>query len=261
MIVAQWFDKPMRIAQTVWRGLQYSLLSDDNKQCHPFVYCKEFILDVIWSTLNKRSIELYGFHYNPERGWKWSDPPASLNPVRMLLRNKDDADFPEHVPKCLKFLNKLEDEFGFPHSEIEICENATAIAGVESSFVYLLSSPDNWLHAPPLLSLLTLMVRIGMIYDGRKNIWKHAEDVAQGRIKPYQYRDNDHLHRAYKCIQNLIETKCERFPPDRKDNWPVLRGRMCHMEIHENGGIVSLASGAGRWVCPGWYPKLDEAMS
>lgn len=241
MKVEQWFERRMWPQQTVNEGIQYSLLSDDNRQCHPFVYCKEFVLDVTWATITGKPTSIYGFHFSPQ-----SDPPTSLSNVRVLLRNLQDAKFAERVPKCLSFLNKLEGQLKFPKSTVEVCENA------EKGDTFLFTCPQNWQLAPPLLSLLTLMLRIGMVYGGRGDIWRHAQKVTERAIKPYQRRDDVHLKSAWHCIQELIETKCQRFPPDRLANWPA---DAKNWAIHEYGGIVSLASGKGKMISPAWYSQ------
>ncbi len=238
MIVKEWFKGRMNLHQTIWEGLQYSLLSPDYNQGHPFVYCKEFILDAVWATLNNQSTDVYGFKYNPELN------PVSINPLKMLVRNLEDPNFKDKVPNCLKFINKLEKEFGFSKTQVELCENA------EKAYTAQFIISEQWLHAPPLLSLLTLMIRIGMIYNGKENIWNHSFKVSNKLLKSYQIKDDQHLRDSYDCIQDLIKTNCRRFNAHRLDNWPKnVRG----IYIHEFGGIVSLAKGRG--ICSSWYKK------
>jgi len=166
----------------------------------------------------------------------------------VLIRNMDDRHFSGRIPNALNFINNLENELGlgFGSSTAELCENA------EKGPTYLFTCPKSWQQAPPLLSLLTLMLRVGMTYEGG-DIWLHACDVADNVIKPYQFRDDTHLRQAWYCIQNLAKTKCKQFLPNQKDNWPSI---IREWYIHEYSGIVALSNGDARKVCPGWYRNV-----
>jgi len=244
MKIASWFTRKMLIAQTIWSGLQYSLVSEDDKQCHPFVYCKEFVLDAVWSTVTSRVSTIFGFVYHPE-----FDPRVALSECRLMLRNREDPKFIERLPNMVKFLNALEHKMGFTLSKIEKVENS-------DSEIWLLRSSNKWFLAPPLTSMLTLLIRIGMIYDGKMNVWKHCGKVINKETKPYQYRDEDHLRRSIDVIKELVETGVERrFGISTSANWAIpVKG----WDIHENTGIVSLATGKAKVLCPRWYPEVKK---
>jgi hypothetical protein len=239
-----WYPHKMRIAQTVWSGIQYSFLSEDNKQINPFVFCKEFLLDAYWATKNMRQIFIYGYEYNP-----FLDPKVCLTECRILLRNFYDPKFSKKIQNMVAFLNHFEDKLGYSKSRFETCDGA-------GSPTFLLISDSKWMHAPPLLSLLTLLIRIGMIYNGKTDFLEHCDLVRKGYITPYQIRDNDHLRRSWTAIKALLnkEENRWRLHEDSSLNWPA---KAKAYTIHEHSGIVSLAIGTADMVCKDWYVKKE----
>lgn len=247
MKVVEWYLKHAHLAQTIWSGLEYAFLSEDNRQCGPFVYCKEFLIDSIWSQINQTPISIYGFHYNP-----YSDPAICMTSSRILLRNMDDMYFDRRVQRSLQFINKIEEELKFPQSTFEECEN---VPYRRMGSVYLLTSSPDWLHAPPLVSMLTLMIRSGMVYNGTDPWKRHLQKVRDKEISLAQKKDSDHLKIAYPAIVDLVETKCARLGNDQSANWPPESERVDFWWMHEYSGIVSLANGTARRINRAWYPK------
>jgi hypothetical protein len=241
-----WFNRKLKLAQTIWSGIQYSFLSEDNKQIGPFVFCKEFLLDACWATNNMRPIFTYGYEYNP-----FLDPKVCLTECRILLRNFYDTKFSNRVENMVKFLNHFEEKLDYSKSRFEICKDA-------GSPTIVLISDSKWMHAPPLLSLLTLLIRVGMIYNPKMDFLEHCDAVRKGHIFPYQYRDNEHLRRAWTAIKAILnkETNRFRFHNEKALNWPS--GKINSFVIHEHSGIVSLATGTADMVCKDWYVKKEN---
>jgi len=248
MHVKEWYLKWAGLAQTIWEGLEYAFLSEDDRQCGPFVYCKEFLVDAVWSQINNTPISIYGFHFNPN-----TDPPVCLTSCRILLRNRHDKEgFDKRIRKMLKFINAIEEDMGWNLSTLEKCDNSPNKNYYGN--VYLLVSPANWLHAPPLVSMLTLLIRSGMAYDGKLPWWVHLNQIRMKKIKVYQKRDADHLGQAWSAIVDLVETKCARLGSDIASNWPPVE-LIEFWWMHEASGIVSLSTGAARRVNRDWYRK------
>lgn len=240
-----WYTHKMKIAQTVWSGIQYSFLSEDNKQIGPFVFCKEFLLDACWAARNMRPIFVYGYEYNP-----FLDPKVCLTECRILLRNFYDPKFSNKIQNMVKFLNHFEEQLGYEKSRFETCDGA-------GSPTILLISDNKWMSAPPLLSMLTLLIRIGMIYNGKTNYLEHCDMVRKGYSAPYQIRDNDHLRKSWTAIRALLnkEENLFKLHQDVALNWPA---EARAYTIHECSGIVSLATGCADVVCRNWYVKNNS---
>jgi hypothetical protein len=59
------FQTNLKILQIYNKGLEYSVLSDKYETCNPLVWCKDFLHDVVHSSLAKRSFEIYRLRYDP----------------------------------------------------------------------------------------------------------------------------------------------------------------------------------------------------
>lgn len=247
MHVEEWFTKRFWIAQTYEKGLEYAFLSKDLKQCGPFVYCKEFLVDSVWATTNKKSIDLYGFYYSP-----YMDAPVDLEKCRVLLRHRTDGGFAKQIKPLVKFLNGIEKAFGFDKTKLQQVSNPPQeynfnYTNKESHPVYCLEGSKEWMQAPPMVSLYVLLMRCGMGYRSGDPM-KYLHDLSEGKAMSYSSRDNTYIRKSYKTILRLIETKCECFK--KTDNWPSTSRQFL---LHEYSGIVSFSEGEADRVCKDWY--------
>ncbi len=259
MKVEGWFSKKFWVAQTYKEGLEYAFLSSDNKQCGPFVFCKEFLIDSVWAQLHQVPINLYNFLYDPRPESPDCDPAVDLHKCRVLLRHRTDPSLKDRVGSMLNFMNGMEDLFGFKRSTLAQVENPPPRKDPENEPfpTYCLSSPKRWMHAPPLLSFYALLVRVGMGFKGNPpEAMDYIVALTQGKERPYSDRDHWYLYKALNTIKDLIETKCKRFHHIRIKNWPR---SVRQLDLHEDSGIVSLATGFAKRVCPDWYPKPAPA--
>jgi hypothetical protein len=251
MKVAKWFTKHYTLAQTFDTGIQYAFLSADNEQCFPLVTCKEFLIDAVHALIHNKPTFLYGFTYSIA-----NNPPICLDPCRLLLSTnskKNKATFYEDAVRLKSFLNLLEQKMGCENeSEIEVVENHPPLPYIKQPMV-LLTSPALWMLSPPMLSLFALLIRVGFYYNGKETAWGHCQKVRDKKIITDHPRNGEYLKSAWKTIMDLVESggMC-RFKPDMKDNWPLFAQQW---QLHEWSGIVSLAKGTTKNLCPQWYPK------
>lgn len=215
-----WTKKLPWLAQTIHEGLQYAFLNGD-KQCTPFVYCKEFLLDAVCATVNKTKTSVFGFDYDPN-----IDVPVDLTQSCILLRNRQDKDFDSRIQNLTKFLNQFETTLEFNPSTLEQIENLKS--------VYLLKSDPKWLNSLPLVSMLTLLIRVGMVYHSGAAI-KHCKRMIDLKVFPYQEKDVGHLTKAWPGILKVLETKAKCL----ENYYPKVNQYL----IHEYGGIVSYSLG------------------
>lgn len=241
----KWYPNNMFMCQTVWSGLQYSFLSETNEQLSPFFYCKEFLMDTVWAEMNQKVATTYGFIYDPE-----TFPKVCLTKCRILLRNREDHYFTEGVQQCMKFINQIEKGLNF---------NLSKTVEVDNSFnpVMFVSGDAKWLSAPPLLSLYSMLLRLGMNYE-KGSAWTFMKKIMDRKIKCYGLQDDYYLRKAFDTIKDLVKTKASRLGTDVKANW--CKEDMKAYDIHENGGIVSLATGKGKHINPNWYPKDESSV-
>lgn len=214
-----WYDADKRtrnILQIYKKGLEFAFVSNANEQCHPFVFCKDFLQLVIFSNIHEKSISLFNFNYNPKKN------PVSLDKLRIILRNTSDADFIKKIENAVVFINYFEKTLKIKQTKFCLCENNTVL------FV----SSKRWLKSPPLISMYMLLVRIGMIHEKDKPIDYTINGILQNKIKPYQLKDFSLLKNSLYGIKKILEDGDRKsFYKDIKKNYPDIN----LMTIHKDG--------------------------
>lgn len=221
-----WFaDEAM--AQIYSKGLEFAFFNEENTQCHPFAYCKDFLQDAIWAQLNKSSASIYGFSYK-----HGTNPPLDLKQTRMGVRNKGDTEFAAKCTKAHTFIKEMEADLGFTLSE---CASLGMFQGGKDE-VFVYSSDQKWMHSPVLISLYTLALRVGMTYEGGG--WRGHFEGAKSYLGS---NDKGYTASAKKALDKIIgKDIAEVFAPKVEDNYP----EDCNVSgMHNNSGIVSFANG------------------
>jgi hypothetical protein len=206
-------------------------------------------MDAVWLTLAGRRGNIYGFDYDPE-----VDPPVSLDQCRVLLRNREDSDFPISAAASQAFLNNFELELGWEPTKMSLCEKPP-----KGKPVVAFLSPKEWMKAPPMLSLYSLLTRVGMTFDARiAGVWDYMEDVKDGKAKTIQSNDSRYLRRAWPTIKEVLGDGGARFTGTMEENWP---SHIREIILHEDGGIVTLATEPNvvkRNICSHWFSQKEK---
>lgn len=220
--------------QSYHSGFEMAPLSEKGEQCIPFAYCKDYIQDVIWGTINKKSISIYGLDYDPTK-----NPLIDLEHLRLAVREKstDKKDFFKQCQQALNFLNWFEEKLKMEPSKL---------FKTRSSGVFVFVADKNWMHAPPLISLYSLLLRMGMTYEGGDAL-KHFQEG------PF-LRSGD---KAFgKSVMPVLEKKLfvksreELFAKEQAKNYPADANSHC---IHSSSGISAFAnSGISSSVSKHW---------
>jgi len=118
---------------------------DGNKQCHPFVKCRDFLQDAIRTMLTGNTSKIYGFEYD-----KIKNPPIDLRKTRLLIKNnaleekKDDV-----ILKAEKLIHHYENMLNIPFTAVIKCDDA-----------YVFNGSNFWQFSPTMISLYTLFIRL-----------------------------------------------------------------------------------------------------
>jgi hypothetical protein len=215
-------DKGM--AQIYDSGLEFAFVSPEGEQCHPFAYCKDFLQDAIWSMHNDKKSSVYGFSFD-----KKSNPLLDMDRTKVAIRLKNNKSFKDMCLKSLQFLNAVEEAFGFESTSLSYGGDS------KGSDVWVFSGDKNWMYAPPMISMYTLLLRVGLNYDGGD--WQKHLDKASF------VGDNDkvYLKDAKPAIKFLSTKKLQDvFASEWKDNYP----KDCEiMGMHHYSGIQCLGRG------------------
>ena len=222
-----------KILQIYTKGLEYALVSSSFEQCHPFVWCKDFLQDVIYSTVNQKAIKIYNFEFNPNQ-----DPNPSMYKVRLLLANTKDKSFANKIPHVLDFINQVEDHLKIKRTTVRRC--ASPPSGYEKYGVFLFEGNKRWLQAPPMISLYSLLLRVGFSHITGRNFLDTFEGVKSGEIKAYQKKDSTWLAGTDPAFKKILKTGDRKiFHRDIKHNYPK---HMTIDSVHNFLGIIGFSS-------------------
>jgi len=221
-----------KILQVYSKGLEYALVSDEFEQCHDFVWCKDFLHDVVYSCINNRSFEIYKFRYDPN-----TSPKPCLNILRILLSNPKDKKFSSKIIDCLDFINQIEDRLTIKRTKVRKCSNPPF--GYEKNGVFLFEANKRWLNAPPMLSLYSLLLRVGLSHNIGCPFYSTIEGIKLGAIKPYQKFDKRWLQETQQALDKILRIGDKKiFSKKIKENYP---SNMVMDTVHNRLGIIGFA--------------------
>ena len=81
--IKTWFGDTNYLEQIYESGLEYAYVNASGEQCHQFAFCKDFLQDAMWATLNKTKTTIYNFKYG-----YGDNPPLDLEKMRLAVRLK-----------------------------------------------------------------------------------------------------------------------------------------------------------------------------
>ena len=217
------------LSQIYSTGFEYSLVSENLEQCHKWVLCKDFMNDAVWGALNGKSCSIYGFSFNPDT----MPHPAYKN--NMLLIIRDNTRTAEELRKAIQqsiiFINKLDERMKFDKTIVEEVEYKDEKHKYNKP-VFLFTLDKRWIHAPPLLSMITLFIRVGCHYDGTSGF---HQAVKSFKTK-ITHNDASYLKQSRDMRLLILERGMGTFKTDIKDNYPA---DWSIGEVHNSCGIVN----------------------
>lgn len=232
------------VAQVYSSGLEFCFISEDLKQCHSFVYCKDFLQDAVQAHLHKKTARIYGFSYNPKK-----KPPLNMTRTTIAFANKSDKKLKDKIPNAIDFINQFSKKLKLTKTEIKEVSNPPK--GYDNVFVSYGSS--RWMNSPPLLSMYTLLLRCGFVHTVGKDCMSTIEGIIGGKIKPYSSNDISQLRGAKNGINSILKLGYRAFfYIDTAKNYPK---QASTDEMHELTGIVGFSSGLSKDVCSYWHRK------
>ncbi len=211
------------MAQIYSSGLEYAFVGPTGEQCHAFAFCKDFLQDAVWSTLNKSKAAIYGFSYTYDK-----NPALDMSNTRLAVRFKGKKDLKEMCFKALAFLHALEVSFGMSQSSLSYGGDFKGDA------VWVFTGDKKWMYSPPMISLYSLFIRVGLNYEGGD--WQEH----LGKTTFVGRNDKQYLSQAMPAIKFLNGKKVEEvFADEWEKNYPS-DANVSYM--HNNSGIACLGS-------------------
>jgi hypothetical protein len=244
-----WYQNHMFLNQAICSGLEFAFVSEDFKQCCPFVLCKDYLQDAIYNQIYKTKKKIFGFQYDPSK-----ESPVCLSKAQLVIANSTDRKLRQKIPACLDFLNQIEKKLKINKTKIRECEsppNKYSAGGV-----WFFEGSKRWLASPPMISLYTLLIRVGFTHVEGKNYWSTIEDICARKIPPYQYEDFERLKGSIKGIERILDQGDRKiFSSDFKVNYP--KGLKINT-LHNNLGICAFSEGATKKHVPYWHKDKSK---
>ncbi len=231
----KWQPVPVqsKILQIYAKGLEYALVSDNYEQCHEFVWCKDFLHDVYYSTINNKEFNLYKFSYCP-----YYSPKPCLKEARILLTNSKDKNFSQKIPAVCEFINQIEDELGMKKTTARIC--SAPPSGYEKAGIYIFKGDRRWIVAPSMLSLYTLLLRMGFVHKIGTSYKETLASLKKRKLTPYQSKDVYWFKCSEMAFNEILKNSDKSlFSRNFADNYPK---HLSMDSIHNKLGIIAFSN-------------------
>lgn len=245
-----WIKYPSNLSQIYSRGLEMCFISKDLEQSTAFVLCKDFLHDALMAQLNQKNISIYGFKYDCGK-----NKPIDTENVRICVVNSNNKDFRTRIKACVNFLNQIESEMELKPTKIFEVENPPA---KYANGAFMFEGSGRWLIAPPMLSLFTLLIRVGFkhkigwswrrtVQDAIKNMDNSAGTSGSS--------DGDYLSNALNGIDKILtHGYANIFDKEIKKNYPNLDAS----QLHDAFGIVGFTQERCKSIAPNWYKDIKK---
>lgn len=229
-----WFDQKNLAEEYQNVRMQFAFLSspkDGNKQCHSWAFCRDFLHDAVRTQTIGVNSSIYGFAFE-----KGKNPPVDLIRTRMLVRQdkldkKDIPGFEKKLKAALKLLHHYETMAGVSLSKFQKVDD-------KKLNVWAFSSPGMWMKAPQLVSMYSLLLRLG----DKELKFKDNEALRKALKKQSEAKGNDkdsrYLKNCWDKLDLVIKNKAKLFP---KDNYKLYKDIDISL-FHNRSGIYTLCS-------------------
>lgn len=244
----KWHKESGHLFQNISDGLEYAFLNDDYKQIHELVLCRDYLNDVMYGSLNNKKIDIWGFKYDPQ-----TDPAPSKKHTKLLLASKKDKFFRKKIFNSLSFVNQIERRLKMSPTEVEECENPDRHY---KTGVFIFNGNKRWMKAMPMISLYTLLIRIGMVHDPYRNWTDTIQLIKNEQLEPYCKEDLPFLKKASSGMNRIIHHGDRKiFYRNIEKNYPEVDEIS---KIHCDFGIIGYSNNYTQPHCPHWHRYLES---
>jgi hypothetical protein len=246
-----WFNEYQDLGEAIVSGLQLALISEDNHQCMPFVRCKDFLQDAVHGTIIQRTADHSGFTYDPKK-----HKPVCLKKMRLLAANSQDPSLRDKIPSCLDFINQFEKELGIVKTKTTAVECDEPKQRYKAGGVWLLEANQRWIRSPTMVSLYSLLVRVGFTHTLGKSYKETIAAIVEGKLQAYQPADQYRLQNAKKGIDRILKYGDRTiFHKQMKKNYPA---GISVYSMHNHMGIQGFSENLTQPYMPYWHRSIKE---
>lgn len=226
----KWVEVNKYLNQVFTKGIQYAFLTRKFEQINHFAYCKDYLQDIVYCNIHKSKFNLYGMQYDYDKDLKL--PYNTLLAIRSLKKNKILCK--KNVDNLLSFLNDIETKLKFRKTRLILCNN------IQQNYdCIILDGSAKWKFSPPLISLYSLLIRIGVDYNNQGPI-EYLNLIKNTKSKFIFNRDQVLIDKIIPLLNSLFnngimsyfyKAKIENYP--KSDNI---------YDVHNSSGIIALAN-------------------
>lgn len=234
----EWFEAKNLAEIYQQTNMQFAFITapkHGNKQCHTWALCRDFLHDAVRTARTGIKSTIYSFNFD-----KKSNPPLDLVKMRMLVRKKglkktEKVAFDNKMKAGLKLLNHYEKMDGAALSKlVKVDDNK------EDAWVF--TGPSMWMKAPQLVSMYTMLIRLGdkeIKFKNNEDLMAKFKDLAE-QNKSGKLTDNDanYLRACWNKFDLVMTNRTKLFPvsifADQK-NIPI-------STFHDRSGIWNFCS-------------------
>lgn len=262
----QWHPKNRRLIQIPKNGIEYAFVSEDYRQIHQLVWCKDFMQDAVYGQVNQKPVDIYGFKYDPA-----TDPPLYMKKTRIMVTSWRDAKFGLKIcNNCLEFLNGVETHLKMSKTVLEKCLGTPPT--YKKSGVWLIEGSRRWMKSPPMMSLYTMLIRIGIVHTLGDSFKKTIQLIKSGELKPYNWKedrvnssgikfhhenDKDFLKKGNRGLSTILKHGDRKlFFRDIKENYPAKNNygySFSTYHLHDQCGLVGFSKKETKTEFPHWH--------
>lgn len=243
-----WMEDKQKLRQAFTTGVEYAFVNSKNYQACPFVFCKDFLQDAIHARIINEKRGIHGFYYDPSQ-----NKTINLNKTLILVANSEDVLLEQRMESCLDFIHQLEDKFSF-NTKTKILKCLSPPLKYIRSGVFCFEASKRWIIAPPMISMYTLLIRVGLGHTIGQKFNKTLEKIELKEQKPYQHVDGHRIQHAIKSINYIISKGDKKiFGNKIKDNYPK------HIKtsvMHNDLGIIGFSRKLTKNKMPQWFKEI-----
>jgi len=223
-------------------GFHYAFLSPDNKMCHHWIKCRDFLQDALRNQLTGRADAIYSFRYKPG-----VDPKVDTKRTKILVKKmptpSNEAqrkEFREMMKCSLKLVNHYEKVHKFsPRSKLLMAKEDKK----DFQEIYLFQGPGVWSQGAVMIAIYTFLIRLGHFkikFSDESSLRKEYEKIINGKK---QTNDARYLKTVYKNLHLALKHKNEHLfkRPGWKKGDKILFHDSRMGSFHHHSGIVSLS--------------------
>jgi len=192
-----WWDGVMRLSQAFSSGVEFAYADAKGKQVCPMVFCKDYLQDAVYGQINKKDCCVYGFSYKYS-----SDLQPTTDKIRLLMTNSSATDFASDMANTEDFIHQIEDHLGMTKTSFSLCEDPPK--KYLRCGVYYVEGSNRWLNSPVMISLYTLLLRLGCNHKIGVDCIKTLESIVKGETAAYQYQDKSYLDSSFEMIKRIL---------------------------------------------------------